>query len=145
MELLDELPAAGTALGATEVMLLNLIFRSDVRPDHVFLGHKKANYPRAFGYWEIGQMLDWLAHCPAPAVLGLEEESLDIPMHRDRERYRRYTHSKLKLSNLGRTLAEERADFSRHNPIRRWWGGTELTNDRLWRWESANKAMILTT
>jgi hypothetical protein len=24
-------------------------------------------------------------------------------------------------------------DFSQHNPIHRWWGGTELTNDRLWR------------
>jgi hypothetical protein len=24
-------------------------------------------------------------------------------------------------------------DFSRHNPIHRWWGGTELTGDNLWR------------
>ena len=27
-------------------------------------------------------------------------------------------------------------DFSRHNPIDRWWGGTRLTNDRLWRWDA---------
>jgi hypothetical protein len=27
-----------------------------------------------------------------------------------------------------------REDFSRHNPIHRWWGGTELTSDQLWRW-----------
>ena len=26
-------------------------------------------------------------------------------------------------------------DFSHHNPIDRWWGGTRLTNDRLWRWD----------
>ncbi len=28
-------------------------------------------------------------------------------------------------------------DFSRHNPIDRWWGGTHLTNDNLWRWSPA--------
>ncbi len=28
------------------------------------------------------------------------------------------------------------SDFAdlRHNPIDRWWGGTQLTNDNLWRW-----------
>jgi hypothetical protein len=32
--------------------------------------------------------------------------------------------------------------ISRHNPIHRWWGGTELTSDRLWRWDPANRALI---
>jgi hypothetical protein len=26
-------------------------------------------------------------------------------------------------------------DFSRRNPIHRWWDGTELTSDHLWRWD----------
>jgi hypothetical protein len=30
--------------------------------------------------------------------------------------------------------AAHKEDFSRHNPIDRWWGGTRLTNDRMWRW-----------
>jgi hypothetical protein len=29
-----------------------------------------------------------------------------------------------------------------HNPIHRWWGGTELTNDRLWRWDAENGVLI---
>jgi hypothetical protein len=33
-------------------------------------------------------------------------------------------------------------DFSRDNPIHRWWGGTELTNDRLWRWDPDSRALI---
>jgi hypothetical protein len=33
-------------------------------------------------------------------------------------------------------------DFSRHNPIRRWWGGTELTNDRLWRWDRESRSLV---
>ena len=32
-------------------------------------------------------------------------------------------------------------DFSRHNPIHRWWGGTELTNDRLWRWDAVKQIL----
>jgi len=27
-------------------------------------------------------------------------------------------------------------------PIHRWWGGTALTNDRLWRWDASSAALI---
>lgn len=142
LELLDELPAVGTALGATEMMLLKLISPGDVVPFDVFPGDKKDNHLRVFGYWEVGQMLDWLAHCRAPAVLGLEEGPFDLYMHDDRQRFLRYHESKLALSELGRALVEERDDFSQHNPIHRRWGGTELTNGRLWRWDAMNKDLI---
>jgi hypothetical protein len=39
-------------------------------------------------------------------------------------------------------LLKRQADFSKHNAIDRWWGGTRLTNDRLWRWDSANRVLI---
>lgn len=142
LELLDELPAVGTALGATEKMLLKLISPGDVVPFDVFPGDKKDNDLRVFGYWEVGLTLDWLAHCPAPAVLGLEEGPFDSDMHDDRQRFLRYRESKLALSELGRALVEDRDDFSQRNPIHRWWGGTELTNGRLWRWDAMNKALI---
>ena len=32
-------------------------------------------------------------------------------------------------------ILAHKEDFSRHNPIDRWWGGTGLTNDNLWRWD----------
>jgi hypothetical protein len=40
--------------------------------------------------------------------------------------------SRLSLTEFGRDVVAHEADFSRHNPIDRWWGGTHLTNDRLW-------------
>lgn len=43
---------------------------------------------------------------------------------------------------VGEAVQARTEDFSRHNPIQRWWGGTELTNDRLWRWDPANRALI---
>ena len=39
-----------------------------------------------------------------------------------------------RLPNSARLIVAHKEDFSRHNPIDRWWGGTHLTNDRLWRW-----------
>jgi hypothetical protein len=94
-----------------------------------------------FGYWEVGALLDGLAHCPAPALSGLEEGPFTLEMHEDRNRHERYQRSKLKLTALGKAIVAHKEDFSRHNPIHRWWGGTELTNDRLWRWDPANRAL----
>jgi len=63
-------------------------------------------------------------------------------MHDDRNRHGRYKRSKLELTALGNAILLQSEDFSRHNPIHRWWGGTELTNDRLWRWDPVNRYLI---
>jgi hypothetical protein len=65
-----------------------------------------------------------------------------MEMHDDRERHRRYKESRLSLTPLGKAILAGTDDFSRHNPIRRWWGGTELTNDHLWRWDQDNRVLV---
>jgi hypothetical protein len=142
LEVLEELPSNATALGATEMRMLEVISAGNAGPFDVFPGHRKRNTRRVFGYWEVGALLDGLAHCPAPAVSGLDEGPFTLEMHDDRNRHERYTGSELKLTPLGEAVLARTEDFSRHNPIHRWWGGTELTNDRLWRWDPANRALI---
>jgi hypothetical protein len=142
LEVLEELPSNATALGATEMRMLELISAGNAGPFDVFPGYEKRNQRRVFGYWEVGALLDGLARCPAPAVSGLDEGPFTMEMHDDRNRHQRYTRSELKLTPLGEAVQARTEDFSRHNPIRRWWGGTELTNDRLWRWDPANRALI---
>jgi hypothetical protein len=141
-DLLKELPSSSTGLGATEMRMLELISAGNAGPFDVFPGHKKPNVRRVFGYWEVGALLDGLAHCPEPAVSGLDEGPFTLAMHDDRNRHERYERSELKLTPLGKAILAQTADFSRHNPVHRWWGGTELTNDRLWRWDPANRALI---
>jgi hypothetical protein len=75
-------------------------------------------------------------------VSGLDEGPFTLAMHEDRERLERYRRSRLRLTPLGQAILAGTEDFSRHNPVRRWWGGTELTNDRLWRWDPANSALV---
>jgi hypothetical protein len=142
LTLLEELPGHHSGLGATERRILELIDGGDAHPFDVFPGYQKCNERRVFEYWAVGDLLDGLAHCLAPAVSGLEEGPFKLDMHDDRKRFERYKRSQLSLTPLGEAVLAGRDDFSRHNPIRRWWGGTELTNDRLWRWNPAKGALI---
>jgi hypothetical protein len=142
LELLEELPMPATGLGATEMRMLELISAGGLNPYDVFPGYRKRNRRRVFGYWEVGSLLDGLARGPAPAVAGLEEGPFDDDLHDERPRFQRYRASRLSLTALGEAILGHRDDFSRHNPIHRWWGGTELTSDRLWRWDPAKRALI---
>src|SRR5207237_978169 len=87
-------------------------------------------------------LLDVLARCPSPAVSGLDEGPFTPAMHDDHERFERYKESKLELTPLGQAILARTEDFSRHNPIHRWWGCTELTRDRLWRWDPESRVLI---
>jgi hypothetical protein len=140
LELLDELPMVATGLGATEMRLLELISPGNVHPLDVVPGHLKRNKRRVFDSREVLCLLDGIAHCPAAAVSGLKVGSVTLNMSRSRRE--QYMRSKLKLTALGEAFLAGTEDFSRYNPIQRWWGGTELINDRLWRWDAANRALI---
>ena len=122
--------------------ILELVAPSDVPPFDVFPGHQKRNERRIFNYWEVGRLLDGLARCPVPAVSGLEEGPFSLDMHDDAVRHARYMQSRLSLTVLGTAVLAEEEDFRRHNPIRRWWSGTLLTNERLWRWDAESRTLI---
>jgi hypothetical protein len=140
--LLEELPACATGLGATEMRMLELLAAGHVHPYDLFPGHQMPGDRRTFGYWEVGELLDGLAHGPAPAIVGLDEGPFDDALHDATERHDRYKNSRLSLTSLGKAILAQTDDFSRHNPVHRWWGGTELSNDRLWRWEPKYRTVI---
>jgi hypothetical protein len=140
--LLEELPACASGLGATEMRILELLAAGHVHPYDLFPGHQKPNDRRTQGYWQVGELLDRLAHCPAPAIAGLDEGPFDDELHDARERHDRYRNSRLSLTRLGMAILARADDFSRHNPVHRWWGGTELSNDRLWRWDPLQRVLV---
>jgi len=136
LDLLEELPSHATGLGATEMRLLELVARGYTLTNALFYLYS-VRQRRVFNSQEIGFLLEGLAHSPNPAITGLDDElrTLDRENHRDREvAYRR---SQLSLTELGWAIVAQKEDFSRYNPIDRWWGGTRLTNDSLWRWNPA--------
>lgn len=136
IDLLEELPHRSTGLGATEMRMLELIGRGYSLTNALFhLGQLRQT--RIFSEWEYGYLLDGLAHGPRPAVAGLDEQLRTLDRQNLRDRHAAYLRSKLSLTEFGKAVLAHQEDFSRHNPIDRWWGGTHLTNDRLWRWAPA--------
>jgi hypothetical protein len=133
-DLLEELPSSATGLGATEMRLLELIARGYSLTNALF--HLKGlRRRRVFNSSEIGYLLEGLAHGPTPAAEGLDDELRILNTSNYRGRDEAYKRSWLTLTEFGRSIVAHKEDFSRHNPIHRWWGGTELTNDRMWRWD----------
>jgi hypothetical protein len=140
--LLEELPRPASGLGATEARILQLIARGGVRPFDVFPGDRKSNARGVFEYWEVGALLDGLARCEKPAVSGLDEGPFSQDMHNDSGRLDRYKGSRLSLTDFGKAVLAGDENFRRHNSIDRWWGGTHLTNKRLWQWDPETGSLV---
>jgi hypothetical protein len=142
LALLEELPMRATGLGATEMRMLELVAAGHPHPFDLFPGDEKPNERRTYDYWEVGELLDGLARCPSPAVSGLTEGPFDNALHDSKDRHARYKKSRLSLTDLGKAILAQSDDFSRRNPVHCWWGGTELTNDRLWRWDPTERRLV---
>jgi hypothetical protein len=132
LDLLEELPSRRTGLGATEMRLLELIARGYSHPNELFY-LPQLRQRRVFNDREIGILLEGLAHGPKPAVAGLDDELRTLKSVNHQGRLEAYRRSRLLLTGFGKEIVAHEQDFSRHNPIHRWWGGTELTSDSLWR------------
>jgi hypothetical protein len=135
-DLLAELPSASTGLGATEMRMLELIASGYANINPLF-HFRDLRQTRIFNELEHGYLLEGLAHVPTAAVAGLDEELRTIGRENFRDRHTALLRSRLSLTEFGKAVVAHQEDFSRHNPIDRWWGGTRLTNDHLWRWNPA--------
>ena len=133
LELLAELPSSTTGLGATEMRMLEMIAWGFANTNPLF-HFRTLRGTRVFDESELGYLLDGLAHGPRPAVAGLDDELRTLEKSNHRGRHEAYRRSRLSLTEFGKAVVAHKEDFSRHNPIDRWWGGTRLTSDRLWRW-----------
>jgi hypothetical protein len=132
-DLLNELPSA-SGLGASEMRMLELIGWGYANVNPLF-HFGQLRQTRVFNEWELGYLLDGLAFGPRPAIAGLDEELRTIERNNLRDRHTALLRSRLSLTEFGKAVVAPEEDFSRHNPIDRWWGGTHLTNDNLWRYD----------
>ena len=130
---LEELPDSVTGLGASEMDLLDSVNDGNTDPRRV----GEARWLRdVFDGCDAQKALLELAEHPVPAVL------LGDPAFDNEDRYFGRSEWKVTLTELGRSLLAREDDMWRHNPIKRWWGGTELTNERLWRWDRESRLLV---
>jgi hypothetical protein len=136
LDLLAELPSVSTGLGASEMRMLEMLATGYANVNPLF-HYRELRRTRIFSEWEYGYLLDGLAFGPKPAIAGLDEELRTIPWDNIGARHKPMLRSRLSLTDFGKAVVAHKEDFSRHNPIDRWWGGTHLTSDNLWRWNPA--------
>ncbi len=141
LRMLEELPDVATALSRSEADILAFICGREINVLRV-LSHQGENCFRVLGYWALGRTLDVLAQQAAPAISGLLEGPFSNALHDDRVRHDNYNRSNLNLTGLGERLVKAQDDFSRTAKICRWWGGTRLSNDNLWRWNRQTRELI---
>ena len=122
-----------TALGASEMDLLDFVNDGLADPSRVC----EASWLRdVFDQNDARDALfEPAAHSAPPVLLG-------DPLFDNEARYFGKSEWKVTLTELGRSIFPREDDMWRHNPIKRWWGGTELTNERLWRWDRESRLLV---
>lgn len=137
--LLAELPAAGTSLMHTQTQILTAIENGTTRPLDVFSAIRD---DAVYSYWTFGHLLDELATCSVPALTGLREGPFSLELHDDAQRFDNFKRSSLRATEFGQALLAGQADFAAANRVHRWWGGTLLTNQNLWRWDARSSTVV---
>ena len=162
LQTLRELPDA-SGLGATERRLIHLVERESWWDELERLGHDPSDRPlpekergperllarvlhrgERLPLWcfEAGEALCRLATASVPALAGIDEPAYTLDLHMDGERFRRFRESHVRLTEFGHRLDRGLDDWSRHNRVHRWIGGTRLTNETLWRWDARQNQLL---
>ncbi len=142
LRMLQELPWVGSGLTRTQSELLNLVARGEQTPDEILRTMAIEQEKTILDYWHYCWILDEFADCTVPLITGLECGPFSLWRHEGPEIEKRYRNSSLSLTSLGQEILAGANDFSKHNPIDRWWGGTHLTNACLWKWDGSRSQLV---
>ncbi|MHA1516972.1 MAG: hypothetical protein ACTSYK_00050, partial [Alphaproteobacteria bacterium] len=139
LRMLEELPGSD-GLSRTERQLLAAIEASEsVTALGVFIAVQKMEDAEFMGDWSFWRLLDQLALADEPLIAGLEAAPFQ---HQEPELAKAYLTSRLSLTSLGKAVLAGGADWAKHHAVDRWWGGSHLTEDDLWRWDSQAERLI---
>ncbi len=128
-----ELPAEHSGLSVTEEKILRSLAEAPTQVGPLFGKVEAQEDARFMSDLSFFRRIDGLAFAPQPLVSGLRTTSSECAGGPDSARYRMFARSELSLTDAGRATLEGQFDHARENKIDRWFGGTHLTPDTLWR------------
>ena len=137
---LEELPQPGSGISRTERAILEAIKAGVSRPLELFTTVQQGEDAAFMGDWSFWDRLDGLANAASPLIEGLTGS----PFRPDWSEEQRATYFKsdVEMTDFGAQVLAGKQDHATRNPIDRWVGGTHLTNDALWRWDSDQERLI---
>ncbi|MEM8574079.1 MAG: DUF1835 domain-containing protein [Pseudomonadota bacterium] len=139
LRMLEELPGPDGLTRTERQILTCLNTGSGLTSVALFGATQKMEDAEFLGDWSFWRVLDGLALGPTPLIAGLEGAPFQVE---DKARMEAYVKSAPALTTLGKEVVEDKADWAERHVIDRWWGGTHLTNARLWRWDRETEHLI---
>lgn len=139
LRMLEELPGPDGLSRTERQMLATIEATESITALGLFVAVQKMEDAEFMGDWSFWRLLDQLALGEEPLVAGLEAAPFQ---HTDPERAKAYLTSRLSLTSLGKAVLAGGADWTEHHTVDRWWGGTHLTEDNLWRWDGDVEELI---
>jgi hypothetical protein len=136
--MLEELPGRD-GLSRTERQTLAAVKQGATTPSALFASVQQQEEAVFMGDRSFFRLLDDLALAQEPLIAGLEAAPFRPNGCNTRQSYFQST---LSLTPFGKDVLTDRADHASRNRIDRWWGGTHLTNDKLWRWDADKEEPI---
>ncbi len=132
--MLEELPGSD-GLSRTERQMLYCISRGINRPGPLFARTMVMEEAAFWGDTGFFGALSNLANGPEPLVEGLSEPFAP-GLLQDDDRRKAFITGDIDLTDAALAVLRGERDHADLNPIDRWVGGTRITNDNLWRWNS---------
>jgi hypothetical protein len=139
VRMLEELPGPDGLSRTERQMLATVEAGESITALALFVAVQKQEDAEFMGDWSFWRLLDQLALADEPLIAGLEAAPFQ---HGDPELAKAYLTSRLSLTSLGKAVLAGGADWTEHHVLDRWWGGTHLTEDALWRWDPEAEELI---
>jgi len=132
---LEELPAPRSGLGRTEATALQQLAEGLTTPSELLRAVLVAEEAAFMGDLSFFHLLEDLASCPVPLIAGFTPPARadDIA---------RFGKARLALTAAGEDVLAGEDDHIALNGIDRWWGGTHLTGESVWRYDRRRSRLI---
>jgi RNA polymerase sigma factor (sigma-70 family) len=132
LRMLEDYPAVSNGLPRTERQILEQLVAGPKTPDELFVGSAQREERVFMGDATFWDRLHYLAREPAPLI---EWDMTTRPP--------RLPGGAIRITDAGRAVLEERADWLRISGIDRWIGGVHLTcPGPHWRWDAGRRVLI---
>ena len=137
--MLEELPGRD-GLSRSERQVLSAVGGGITTPPALFVAVQRTEQAAFMGDWSFFGLLDGLGLARVPLIAGLDGAPFSPESTSPA-----YFQSELALTAFGEAVLEGREDHAAMNGIDRWWGGTHLTGERLWRFDADVERLIVSS
>jgi hypothetical protein len=131
--LLSEYPSSHNGLSATQQQILGIVAQNDlIGPEELFRENNRREQSAYLGNHQFWLQLSRLINIDNPALRIHDKPEFRFSLNDDLPK-EEFTEQQIGLTDLGRRLLANKADFVRESGIDRWIGGVHLTPQNDWR------------